>query len=552
MDNSAARNLYDLLVTRDFEPEILDRQGKAISDPSEAEILSFDWKTPEKNYGTVVILLGDENQMEVYYGDNLGRSMEGDDKRQWYKFLEQLKEFAARNLMTFELNNISRLKYTMQGMAAIKEGLFEGYYGKKRISYSDQPQQTRLMIRHNRDLGEGEARYRAIESLFVETAEGERFKLPFKNLMCGRVMARHVAEGGNPYDAFGQHISEIVNEMNTLARFLRASRKKNFSGDAANMVEAAVKHYTDLKAKAKHMISRRGYLEARDAFDPAAVTETEHVVDEIRNMFIEQTLDARIEEALPVLAKLQNTTREAVEFAEWADSVTEGTWALPDTPEAKTQLRDLMSQELLVGPDAINATEQLYDLVGDDQLFDILDDIALTDPDANAWDDPRVMARIQQLVPSMDDTVQETLIGAPMGGAMPSEILEQSQYEPVKIKGNLPKEGDIHSVPGMLDTRMLPGFRDNSTKEDYSDSYYYQDPITKGVFVVYTHGRIPRVRGTDGMPEKRVEEIARSLAIQTTQEDLDCDGVMMTRPSNMSSESREHRELNRLIELAKV
>jgi len=122
MDNSAAKNLYDLLVTRDLEPEILDSAGKPISDPSEAELLSFDWKTENQNYGSVVILLGEENQMEVFYGDNLGRSMEGDDKRQWYKFLEQLKDFAARNLMTFELNNINRLKYTMQGMAAIKEG----------------------------------------------------------------------------------------------------------------------------------------------------------------------------------------------------------------------------------------------------------------------------------------------------------------------------------------------------------------------------------------------------------------------------------------------
>jgi hypothetical protein len=85
----------------------------------------------------------------------------------------------------------------------------------------------------------------------------------------------------------------------------------------------------------------------------------------------------------------------------------EGTWALADTPELIKQLNDLMSKKLIVGPDATNATEQLFDLVGDDQLFDILDDIASTNPDANAWDDTRVQNRLAQLgvsMPTVDAT----------------------------------------------------------------------------------------------------------------------------------------------------
>jgi hypothetical protein len=136
-------------------------------------------------------------------------------------------------------------------MAAIKEGLFEGYYGKKNISYSDQPMEARLMIKHSRDIAEGEARFRSIESLFVETADGSRYKLPHRNLMCGKVMARHCSEGGNPYDVFGQYINGMVTEMNTLGRFIRAARHKNLNDDAVGMLESAVRHYTDLKAKAK-------------------------------------------------------------------------------------------------------------------------------------------------------------------------------------------------------------------------------------------------------------------------------------------------------------
>jgi hypothetical protein len=398
MDNNAATQLYDLLVTRDFEPEILDASGRPVTNPDDAELLSFDWKTENKNYGTVVVLLGKDNELEVYFGDNLGRTMEEADKSEWYNFLQQLKQFAARNLLTFNINNLNRLKYTMQGMAAIKEGLFEGYYGTRKVSYSDRPEKTRLVIKHKRDLGEGEARHHAIDTLFVETADGERFRVPSRSLMHGKMIARHVSEGGNPYDAFGQHINDVVNEINTLSKFVRAARSKQFGEDATDMIESAVRHYTDLKNKAKRMISQRGYHEEREQFDPALVTDSEQMVDEIRNMFIEQNLDYRIEQALPILARLNNSAtkmREVEEFESWTDEVNEGTWALPDTPEKQRKLDDILAKELTVGPDATNAEEQLYDLVGDDQLFDQLQDAAQNNPDADVRD--IVIARLKQL-----------------------------------------------------------------------------------------------------------------------------------------------------------
>jgi hypothetical protein len=398
MDNNAATQLYDLLVTRDFEPEILDASGRPVTNPDDAELLSFDWKTENKNYGTVVALLGKDNELEVYFGDNLGRTMEEADKSEWYNFLQQLKQFASRNMLTFNVNNLNRLKYTMQGMAAIKEGLFEGYYGTRKVSYSDHPEKTRLVIKHKRDLGEGEARHHAIESLFVETAAGERFRVPSRSLMHGKMIARHVSEGGNPYDAFGQHINDVINEINTLSKFVRAARSKQFGEDATDMIESAVRHYTDLKQKAKRMISQRGYHEEREQFDPAAVTESEQIVGEIRDMFIEQNLDYRIEQALPILARLsgQNTKmREVEEFESWTDEVNEGTWALPDTPEKQRKLDDILAKELTVGPDATNAEEQLYDLVGDDQLFDQLQAAAENDPDADVRD--IVISRLKQM-----------------------------------------------------------------------------------------------------------------------------------------------------------
>jgi hypothetical protein len=73
-----ARKLFDLLVSRDFDPEMLDATGRPAEDPAQTEIFSFDFRAQSgQDYGTVVIMLGDNNELEVYCSDNVGRGMEG-------------------------------------------------------------------------------------------------------------------------------------------------------------------------------------------------------------------------------------------------------------------------------------------------------------------------------------------------------------------------------------------------------------------------------------------------------------------------------------------
>lgn len=453
MENTAQNQLYDLLVTRDFDPEMKDAQGKDVSDPAEADMFTFDWKTPNKNYGTVVILIGQNRNLKIFFGDNIGRSMDRGDKDAWYEFLYQLKQFTVRNnLMSFEIDNINRLKYNIQGMAAIREGLFEGYYGTRKVSYSDQPKQTRLVIKHNRTLGEDDARFRYVESLYVETSDDQRFRLPFTNLIGGRAMARHVSEGGTPYDTFGQHISEIVKEMNILNKFVRASKNKQFDTAAADLAETAVRHYQDLKAKAKRMISQRGYLEELQAFDPAEITDSDALAEDIRNMFIEQSLDSRIEAAIPVLARLSRPRdkdmQEIAEFESWAESVTEGTWAIPNTAQTKKQLQQLMAKELPVGPDATNATEQLYDVLGDDELYDQLIDLSTQDPDADAR--PLIQARLAEL----GITIEMPAEPVPEPAAAEPPSAQTPPPEPVQAE-NLDVDGVMMTKPSNMSSESV-------------------------------------------------------------------------------------------------
>jgi hypothetical protein len=144
--------------------------------------------------------------------------------------------------------------------------------------------------------------------------------------------------------------------------------------------------------------------------------------------------------------------KEANEFESWAQGVTEGIWALPDSPEAEQALRDLMREPLPVGADATNVTAQLYDILGDDELFDRLEQLAQQDSEADAR--PLIQDRLEELGVQID-----------------FETAPEEQQEP-----------DLETDPDLG-------------------------------------------------------------------EDLDTDGVMMTRPSNMSSESRTV-DLDRLRRLA--
>ena len=419
-DITTGTKLYNLLTTRDFENfKALDsktskppvnKQGQ--EDISKSNMFVFDWTSEQRhNYGTVVVLLGADKNLQVYFGDNLGKSMEGGDKKEWFDFLYQLKQFATKNFLEFSSDNLNRLRYSLQGQSQVNESLFESWVGTRTVSYSGRPTEARLMIKHNRTLGEGDARHRYVESLYIETAEGERFKLPFTKLNGGRAMVEHVRQGGKPYDLRGQHITSMVEEINVLSRFRRANHGKIFEGDTEQLVTETNAYYENISRVLKGLSSSRGYGQYFESWNPNEVTDQELVIEDIKNLFVTQNIDSRIEAALPVLARIQQqgtAMKEANIFEQWIDKLEEGTWALPETPEQKEKLAMLLSNELIVGADATNATEQLYDLIGDDKLFDLLNDLADKDANANAWADAAVVHRLRELA-EVDSNLAEVL-----------------------------------------------------------------------------------------------------------------------------------------------
>jgi len=595
--NTSAKQLFDLLVSRNFDPELLDSAGKPASDPAETEVFSFDFTTQSGNdYGTVVIMLGDDNSLEVYFGDNVGKSMEGADKKEWFSFLEQLKHFSTRNLMSFGLKNLNRLRYSMQGQAAIKEGLFESWRGTKTVSYNDRPDAVRLMIKHKKPIGEGDARYRYVESLYVETADGERFKLPFTKLAGGRAMVEHVRNGGRPYDIRGQHIAAVVEELNVLSRFRRANAGQVFEGNTAELISETDAYYENLNKVLKGLSTHRGYTNYFESWNPAEITEQDVVIESIKSLFVRETIDTRIEQALPVLAKIQKqgqAMKEANIFEAWANRLMEGTWSTPDTPEKQAQLVELLSKEFPVGADATNATEQLYDLIGDDLLFDQLETLADQDADADARQ--IVYNRLQEL--SNDPDIAEVLNQLNVDTDTPAEqedpadeINEQQLDEILPALGAALGRAAVGAGAGALErgAASLAGHAIGSEIEDIIGDEEVDEGMGGSYFVVFDDGRQPygpvnqqqansiadRMSGAEVIPASQLasyQQANRQDAMKGSEpmeadnlstfegkcnmtaegeecpvhglkecgymEALDTDGVMMTKPSNMSSES---------------
>jgi hypothetical protein len=403
--NTASQQLFDLLVTKNFNVEAKDSKtdrspvdDNGDPDNSAADKFVFDYVPQSgKNYGTVVIYVNSKD-ITLMFGDNIGKTMEGQDKTDWFEFMYQLKQLATKNFLNFQPENINKEKFVRQSQASITEGLLESWQGRGATSWSGAPTEARILIKHKKSLGEGEARFRYIDSIFLETAHGERFKMKTRSLTAAKAMLEHVRQGGTPYDARGTHINEIVEQLAVLSRFRRANSGQIFEGDTKNLVEQTDAYYRNMHSILKHLGSGRGYKAYFESWAPAEVTEGDIVIEDIKDLFVKQTIDHRIEEALPILARITQEAaamKETQIFESWINNLAEGTWALPETPEQKQTLIDLLSKNFPVGADATNATEQLYDVLGDDELFDRLHELA----DANADADARsiVMARMQEL-----------------------------------------------------------------------------------------------------------------------------------------------------------
>jgi hypothetical protein len=256
-------------------------------------------------------------------------------------------------------------------------------YGTSKSSY-EKFGPVRIIVRHDKPVVDevGGARSRHIKSVYVETAEGERFKMPFKSLTASRAMARHISAGGTPHDELGQHITEMAVEATKLKPFLNNVRRRTFEDTETHaMVESAFEYHSLLKNTLQRLSGKKGYTACKEQFsatNTSYIPEDDMDIAAIKERFVKRVYNDKMEEALPLVYKaydMKKNNKFTEQFENWANVVSEGAWALPETDDEIGQLIDIMEKPLPVGVDAQNATNALYHVLGDDRLFDRLEQL---------------------------------------------------------------------------------------------------------------------------------------------------------------------------------
>ena len=351
---SINRSLFELLRSRGYAPTLLDTSGKEIPVPEEAEVFQFKFTKDGEEYGTVTASIDGLHKLVIYFGDDVANSEKevsasGDDS--WYKLLNHLKRFAQQHQLSFEVKNRDHLKYDMAKREHMKkqERISEGYYpmGKK-ASYNDNIPTVKIVIEHSRQIEEGEQRYRNVNRIFLENTQGERILAPTTKPGIAQIYARHLAEGGLPHDDRWNHIGSLCEEYNKMGAFVRATRNNQFNESAQQLVNEGINHYQSLRESLSKMRGARGYNSYFESYTPPLM-EDESEENNLNELFVQETLDPRIESVMPILNKLHKKVaemKEVNELSEWADSLTEAPGAETLAHNVKTEKDNLDSLDL--------------------------------------------------------------------------------------------------------------------------------------------------------------------------------------------------------------
>ena len=318
--NKVAEALFEKIRSRFGAVNLGSDKAEATSDPTEARFFNFDYvsnqDSKKENFGNITISIIDNASLKIYFSKNISEKLSEDQLKEWFDFLQEMRRFARRNLMTFDTRDITRSNLSFKDIrqAAAGDGAYKSgdvkvteskLYGTTKHSFENIGS-ARLRIVHTESVNTEVrgSRARHINAIYVENIQGERFKMESNKLSGARAMARHISEGGTPYDEVGQQIKTMVQEMTELSRFVRSMRSRVFEDSVTmNMVEAAVSYYSNMHRQLNALRGQRNYKSFVEAFEPQNQQLDEMDVNEIKERFVKKIFDDRMTAALPHVYK---------------------------------------------------------------------------------------------------------------------------------------------------------------------------------------------------------------------------------------------------------
>lgn len=314
--DKVSEKMFKILKGNGHNLKLFTDEGEHTVDPNSARRFYI------QDLGTMINLDETDSTREIRVSVN-----QNTDIDQFRSTLEQLKNLANQSVIEYTLKSFTKhiepkdQDYQAQKVRDMKieEGI-SAAYGTSKSSYQ-KLESAKLIIKHTKPVNEESrgSRSRNISAIYIENAEGERFKMPTNNLAGGRAMLRHVKEGGNPHDPFGQHIQEQTVELKKLKEFANYSKRNGLvNEDTADIVEAVSQRIASIREGINKLKGCKCYNETKDKFEAKEVKINETDRTKLRNQFTVRTFDESLDEALPyvnALVKEMKSLKEADDFA---------------------------------------------------------------------------------------------------------------------------------------------------------------------------------------------------------------------------------------------
>ena len=320
--DTIGEDLFNKIRGRFPNVTIGDGEGTITNEPSNARFFDFDYKAGERNIGKVSVSISEDDGLSVIYSRDFISNEDQLTQKEWYNFLKELRQFAKKRLLNFDVRDVNKSNLNKRDYKFLANRSGDGkmneskLYGTSRISYQ-KVGEARIMIKHTESINQESAtgRTQKIGKIYIESADGERFRYPYKHLSGARAMARHVAEGGNAYDDFGKHIVGLSEEMSKLRKF------KNYMGRSAVMAESLA-GYTDIvkeriatvKKTIESLQKPAYYKETFEAFETPVMEDVPSDVAE--NWIDELTIKQFNEELQDIFPYIYNLVKEGTKAVE--------------------------------------------------------------------------------------------------------------------------------------------------------------------------------------------------------------------------------------------
>ena len=313
MSISVSEDLFEKLRGK-FPNLALGRDdGVKTLQPQEAKFFEFQYKNKDAIMGSVVVSLVDEGALKVYFNERMLDEADQETHDGWYTMLKGLSKFATQHMLNFETTNITKHRLNKNDYEYLKNRnksqeeltMENKLYGTSNKSYQD-VNGAKLIVQHNTSVDEEKmgARSRNIRAIYIENAQGERFRFSNNYLPGARAMARHVGNGGYPNDPFGEHIEEVMTEMNELRQFVRTVRAtKYINEEAQDIIETATGRYHGLKDTLKSLTSQRGYVNYFENYEPTDVEIDEESIGALKEKLTREVYDERLDSVLPTVGR---------------------------------------------------------------------------------------------------------------------------------------------------------------------------------------------------------------------------------------------------------